>query len=160
MVLAIGLVVDDAIVVLENIFRHIEDGMKPFDAAIKGMREIGFAIVAMTLTLAAVYAPIAFTPGSTGRLFLEFALTLAGAVVISGFVALTLTPMMCSKFLKHNDAAEFRRALHRSALSTGSNMAIAALLAARDPAALFRASRRARRGRLRRLPVHRSSIPS
>src|SRR5262249_11956931 len=73
-----------------------------FDAAIKGMREIGFAIVAMTLTLAAVYAPVAFTPGTTGRLFLEFALTLAGAVLISGFVALTLTPMMCSKFLKHN----------------------------------------------------------
>jgi multidrug efflux pump len=102
MVLAIGLVVDDAIVVLENIFRHIENGMRPFDAAIRGMREIGFAIVAMTLTLAAVYAPVAFTPGSTGRLFLEFALTLAGAVVISGFVALTLTPMMCSKFLKHD----------------------------------------------------------
>ncbi|MGE0004475.1 MAG: efflux RND transporter permease subunit [Parvibaculaceae bacterium] len=102
MVLAIGLVVDDAIVVLENIFRHIEEGMKPFDAALKGMREIGFAILAMTLTLAAVYAPIAFMPGSTGRLFLEFALTLAGAVVISGFIALTLTPMMCSKLLKHN----------------------------------------------------------
>jgi multidrug efflux pump len=107
MVLAIGLVVDDAIVVLENIFRHIEGGMKPFDAAIKGMREIGFAIVAMTLTLAAVYAPIAFMPGSTGRLFLEFALTLAGAVVISGFVALSLTPMMCSKFLKHNAKPNF-----------------------------------------------------
>ena len=107
MVLAIGLVVDDAIVVLENIFRHIEDGMKPFDAAIKGMREIGFAIVAMTLTLAAVYAPVAFTPGSTGRLFLEFALTLAGAVLISGFVALTLTPMMCSKFLKHDARPNF-----------------------------------------------------
>ncbi|MBK1869065.1 efflux RND transporter permease subunit [Aestuariivirga sp. YIM B02566] len=103
MVLAIGLVVDDAIVVLENIFRHVEEGMKPFDAALKGMREIGFAVVAMTLTLAAVYAPIAFMPGSTGRLFLEFALTLAGAVVISGFIALTLTPMMCSKLLKHND---------------------------------------------------------
>lgn len=103
MVLAIGLVVDDAIVVLENIFRHIEEGMKPFEAALKGMREIGFAVVAMTLTLVAVYAPVAFTPGSTGRLFLEFALTLAGAVVVSGFVALTLTPMMCSKFLKHND---------------------------------------------------------
>ena len=103
MVLAIGLVVDDAIVVLENIFRHVEEGMKPFEAALKGMREIGFAIVAMTLTLAAVYAPIAFMPGSTGRLFLEFALTLAGAVVISGFIALTLTPMMCSKLLKHND---------------------------------------------------------
>ncbi|MGE3874755.1 MAG: efflux RND transporter permease subunit [Parvibaculaceae bacterium] len=101
MVLAIGLVVDDAIVVLENIFRHIEEGMKPFGAALKGMHEIGFAIVAMTLTLAAVYAPIAFMPGSTGRLFLEFALTLAGAVVISGFIALTLTPMMCSKLLRH-----------------------------------------------------------
>ena len=103
MVLAIGLVVDDAIVVLENIFRHIEDGMKPFEAAIKGAREIGFAVIAMTLTLAAVYAPIAFTPGRTGRLFLEFAITLAGAVAVSGFVALTLTPMMCSKLLKHSE---------------------------------------------------------
>ncbi len=102
MVLAIGLVVDDAIVVLENIYRHIEEGMKPFGAAIKGAREIGFAVIAMTLTLAAVYAPIAFTPGRTGRLFLEFAVTLAGAVVVSGFVALTLTPMMCSKLLKHS----------------------------------------------------------
>ncbi len=101
MVLAIGLVVDDAIVVLENIYRHIEEGMKPFEAAIKGAREIGFAVIAMTLTLAAVYAPIAFTPGRTGRLFLEFAITLAGAVIVSGFVALTLTPMMCSKLLKH-----------------------------------------------------------
>jgi multidrug efflux pump len=100
MVLAIGLVVDDAIVVLENIYRHIEDGMKPFDAAIRGAREIGFAVVAMTLTLAAVYAPIAFTPGRTGRLFLEFAITLAGAVIVSGFVALTLTPMMCSRLLR------------------------------------------------------------
>jgi multidrug efflux pump len=102
MVLAIGLVVDDAIVVLENIYRHIEDGMRPVEAAIKGSREIAFAVVAMTLTLAAVYAPIAFTPGRTGRIFLEFALTLAGAVLVSGFVALTLTPMMCSKLLKHN----------------------------------------------------------
>jgi multidrug efflux pump len=103
MVLAIGLVVDDAIVVLENIFRHIEDGMKPFEASIRGAREIGFAVIAMTLTLAAVYAPIAFTPGRTGRLFLEFAITLASAVVVSGFVALTLTPMMCSKLLKHSE---------------------------------------------------------
>lgn len=102
-VLAIGLVVDDAIVMLENIYRHIEDGMQPFEAAIRGAREIGFAIVAMTLTLAAVYAPIAFTPGRTGRLFLEFALTLAGAVIVSGFVALSLTPMMCSKLLRHSD---------------------------------------------------------
>ena len=100
-VLAIGLVVDDAIVVLENIFRHIEHGMKPIPAAIRGACEIGFAVIAMTMTLAAVYAPVAFAPGRTGRLFLEFALTLAGAVIISGFVALTLTPMMCSRLLKH-----------------------------------------------------------
>ncbi|MCU0762873.1 MAG: efflux RND transporter permease subunit [Hydrogenophaga sp.] len=102
LVLAIGLVVDDSIVVLENIYRHIEEGMKPFEAAIKGAKEIGFAVVAMTLTLAAVYAPLAFTPGRTGRLFAEFALALAGAVVVSGFVALTLSPMMCSKLLRHN----------------------------------------------------------
>jgi multidrug efflux pump len=102
LVLAIGLVVDDAIVVLENIFRHIEQGLTPFQAAIKGVREISFAVVAMTLTLAAVFAPLAFTPGRTGRLFGEFALTLAGAVLVSGFVALTLTPMMCSKLLRHN----------------------------------------------------------
>ena len=102
LVLAIGLVVDDAIVVLENIFRHVEEGMTPFRAALRGVREISFAVVAMTLTLAAVFAPLAFTPGRTGRLFGEFALTLAGAVLVSGFVALTLTPMMCSKLLRHN----------------------------------------------------------
>ncbi|MEJ8572858.1 efflux RND transporter permease subunit [Microbaculum marinum] len=101
MVLAIGLVVDDAIVMLENIHRHIEEGMAPVPAAIRGAREIGFAIVAMTLTLAAVYVPIGFMQGSTGRLFTEFALALAGAVLVSGFVALTATPMMCSKLLKH-----------------------------------------------------------
>jgi multidrug efflux pump len=101
-VLAIGLVVDDAIVVLENIYRHIEEGLDPFSAAIKGAKEIGFAVVAMTLTLAAVYAPLSFTPGRTGRLFVEFALALAGAVVVSGFIALTLSPMMCSLLLKHN----------------------------------------------------------
>ncbi len=102
LVLAIGLVVDDAIVMLENIFRHIEEGLDPFSAAIKGAREIGFAVITMTLTLVAVYAPLAFTPGRTGRLFVEFALALAGAVVVSGFVALTLTPMLCSKLLRHN----------------------------------------------------------
>ncbi|MEO7152335.1 MAG: efflux RND transporter permease subunit [Burkholderiaceae bacterium] len=102
LVLAIGLVVDDAIVMLENIYRHIEEGIPPFQAALRGAREVGFAIVAMTLTLAAVYAPLAFAPGRTGRLFTEFALTLAGAVIVSGFTALTLTPMMCSKLLRHN----------------------------------------------------------
>ena len=101
MVLAIGMVVDDAIVMLENIHRHVENGLSPLQAAFKGSREIAFAVIAMTLTLAAVYAPIGFMEGRTGRLFTEFALTLAGAVVISGFVALTLSPMMCSKLLRH-----------------------------------------------------------
>ena len=103
LVLAIGLVVDDAIVVLENIYRHIENGMKPIEAAFRGAREIGFAVIAMTLTLAAVYAPVAFTSGRIGRLFIEFALTLAGAVLVSGFVALTLSPMMCSRLLRHEE---------------------------------------------------------
>ena len=102
-VLAIGLVVDDAIVMLENIFRHVEEGMPRREAAILGAREIGFAIIAMTLTLASVFAPLAFATGRTGRLFIEFALTLAGAVMVSGFVALTLSPMMCSLLLKHQE---------------------------------------------------------
>ncbi len=101
MVLAIGLVVDDAIVMLENIYRHIEEGKTPLQAAIEGSREITFAVIAMTLTLVAVYAPVSFAEGRTGKLFLEFALTLAGAVLVSGFVALTLTPMLCSKLLRH-----------------------------------------------------------
>jgi len=100
MVLAIGLVVDDAIVMLENIVRHVEEGMPPFEAALKGSKEIGFAIIAMTLTLAAVYVPLAFSTGRTGKLFIEFALTLAGAVLVSGFTALTLSPMMASKLLR------------------------------------------------------------
>ncbi|QSX79430.1 efflux RND transporter permease subunit [Agrilutibacter solisilvae] len=100
MVLAIGLVVDDAIVMLENIVRHIEEGMPPMEAAFKGSKEIGFAIVAMTLTLAAVYIPLAFSTGRTGKLFVEFALTLAGSVLVSGFTALSLSPMMCSRLLR------------------------------------------------------------
>ncbi|MFZ2855678.1 MAG: efflux RND transporter permease subunit [Rhodocyclaceae bacterium] len=103
LVLAIGLVVDDAIVVLENIYRHIEEGMPHRQAAFQGAQEIGFAVVAMTITLAAVYAPVAFMTGRTGKLFVEFALTLAGAVLVSGFVALTLSPMMCSLLLKHEE---------------------------------------------------------
>jgi len=103
MVLAIGLVVDDAIVVLENIFRHVEAGMSRREAAIVGAREIAFAVLAMTLTLASVFAPLAFATGRTGRLFVEFALTLAGAVLVSGFVALTLSPMMCSLLLRHEE---------------------------------------------------------
>ncbi|HEY4128353.1 MAG TPA: efflux RND transporter permease subunit, partial [Gammaproteobacteria bacterium] len=100
MVLAIGLVVDDAIVVVENTHRHIEEGKSPFDAALMSAREIATPVIAMTLTLAAVYAPIGFLSGVTGNLFREFAFTLAGAVVISGIIALTLSPMMCSKILQ------------------------------------------------------------
>ncbi|MFO0443891.1 MAG: efflux RND transporter permease subunit [Betaproteobacteria bacterium] len=128
LVLAIGLVVDDAIVVLENIYRHVEEGMKPFQAAIKGIREISFAVVAMTLTLAAVFAPLAFTPGRTGRLFGEFALTLAGAVLVSCFVALTLTPMMCSKLLRHDpNPGRFDRGMERllTGLSSGYGRVLA-----------------------------------
>ncbi|MGA8205430.1 MAG: efflux RND transporter permease subunit [Woeseiaceae bacterium] len=102
MVLAIGLVVDDAIVMLENIYRHMEEGMPRLKAALLGSREIGFAILAMTITLSAVYLPFAFSTGRSGKLFIEFALTLAGAVLVSGFVALTLSPMMCSKLLRHD----------------------------------------------------------
>lgn len=134
LVLAIGLVVDDSIVVLENIYRHIEEGLKPFDAAIKGAREIGFAVVAMTLTLAAVYAPLAFTPGRTGRLFAEFALALAGAVVVSGFVALTLSPMMCSKLLRHNPKpSRFDRGMERvlNGITRGYSRVLAASLRVR-----------------------------
>ena len=101
MVLAVGLVVDDAIVVLENIHRYIEKGMTPREAALKGASEIAFAVIAMTLTLAAVFAPVAFAAGRTGLLFSEFALTLAGAVLVSGFTALTLSPMMSSRLLRH-----------------------------------------------------------
>ncbi len=102
MVLAIGLVVDDAIVVLESIYRRIEDGMEAFKASLIGIREISFSIIAMTLTLVAVYAPIALSKGKTGKFFTEFALTLAGAVLISGFAALTLSPMMCARMLKRD----------------------------------------------------------
>ncbi|WP_268746602.1 efflux RND transporter permease subunit [Nitrincola sp. A-D6] len=101
LVLAIGLVVDDAIVMLENIFRHVEEGLHPIQAAFKGSKEIGFAIVATTATLVAVFVPVSFSSGQTGRLFTEFALTLAGAVVVSTFIALTLAPMLCSRLLHH-----------------------------------------------------------
>ncbi|MHA1558450.1 MAG: efflux RND transporter permease subunit [Alphaproteobacteria bacterium] len=100
MVLAIGLVVDDAIVILENIHRHIEDGLEPFKATFKSIKEISFAIIAMTLTLAAVYTPVSLAQGLTGKLLTEFSVTLAVSVIISGFAALTLSPMMCARMLK------------------------------------------------------------
>lgn len=110
MVLAIGLVVDDAIVVVENIHRHMEeDHMSPMQAAFNGMREIFSAIVAMTITLAAVFAPLAFTGGLTGALFREFAVTLAGSVVLSGLIAVTITPMMSARILKAGSHGRFQR---------------------------------------------------
>jgi multidrug efflux pump len=134
MVLAIGLVVDDAIVMLENIHRHVEEGKPRLRAAIEGAREIGFAIVAMTLTLTSVFAPLAFATGRTGRLFIEFALTLAGAVLVSGFVALTLSPMMCSLLLKHEKKHSFLFNVVEgwlNALTRGYRRALTAVLHAR-----------------------------
>jgi multidrug efflux pump len=114
LVLAIGLVVDDAIVVVENIHRHMEEGMDRFSAALQGAREIALPVISMTITLAAVYAPIGFTSGLTGTLFREFAFTLAGAVIVSGIIALTLSPMMCSKLLKiDKQGGRFARFLDR-----------------------------------------------
>jgi multidrug efflux pump len=101
LVLAIGLVVDDAIVMLENIYRHVEAGLNPIQAAFKGAKEIGFAVIATTVVLVAVFLPVSYSEGRTGKLFTEFALTLAGAVVVSTFIALTLSPMMASRMLKH-----------------------------------------------------------
>jgi multidrug efflux pump len=109
MVLAIGLVVDDAIVVLENIERHIQAGQSPFRAAVMGTREIARPVITMTITLAAVYAPIAFIGGLTGALFQEFALTLSGAVVVSGIIALILSPMMCAHLLTQHQSTAFER---------------------------------------------------
>ena len=100
MVVAVGLVVDDAIVVLENTVRHLDKGLSSMDAAKRAISEVGFAVVAMTLTLVAVFVPVIFSPGRMGRLFEEFALALAGAVLISGFVAIVLTPVMCAYLLR------------------------------------------------------------
>ncbi len=115
LVLAIGLVVDDAIVVVENIYRHIEEGMQPREAAFTGAREIAAPVISMTITLAAVYAPIGFVSGLTGALFREFAFTLAGAVVVSGVIALTLSPMMASRLLRpEQSSGRFARFLDRT----------------------------------------------
>lgn len=107
LVLAIGIVVDDSIVVLENIFRHIEEGKTPLEAAILGMREITFAVLATTAALIAVFLPLSFQTTITGRLFVEFAVALSGAVIVSTFVALTLTPMVCSRLLKRDERGAF-----------------------------------------------------
>jgi multidrug efflux pump len=109
LVLAIGLVVDDAIIVVENVHRHMEEGVPLRQAALQGARELGGPIIAMTVVLIAVYIPIGFMGGLTGALFTEFAYTLAGAVLVSAIVALTLSPMMCSRFLKPKDPSDHRR---------------------------------------------------
>ncbi len=101
--LAVGFVVDDAIVMLENIVRHVEEGMKPFDAALKGSREIGFTIISITLSLVAVFIPVLLMGGIVGRVFREFAVTISCAILVSGFVSLTLTPMLCARLLKPVD---------------------------------------------------------
>jgi len=140
MVLAIGLVVDDAIVVLENVYRHIEEGKSAPQAALIGAREIAGPVISMTLTLAAVYTPIGFLGGVTGTLFREFAFTLAGAVIISGIVAVTLSPMMCSLLL-HEAAAEgrFARLIDRgfSRLADGYGRRLQRSLDYRPVTALF-----------------------
>src|SRR5205823_12245215 len=100
LILSIGFVVDDAIVMLENIVRHIERGEQPFDAALHGSEAIGFTILSMTISLAAVFIPILFMSGILGRLFREFAITITAAILTSGIVSVTLTPMLCSRFLR------------------------------------------------------------
>ncbi len=101
--LSVGFVVDDAIVMLENIVRHIEHGMRPYEAALKGAREIGFTIISITFSLIAVFIPVLLMGGIVGRVFREFAVTIAVAIVVSGFVSLTLTPMLCARVLKAHD---------------------------------------------------------
>ncbi len=100
-----GFVVDDAIVMIENIVRHMEDGEAPFEAALRGASEIGFTVISLTVSLIAVFIPLLFMTGLVGRMFREFALTLTIAVVTSAVVSLTLTPMMCSRLLRHQSTA-------------------------------------------------------
>src|SRR5690606_11838981 len=100
LILAIGFVVDDAVVVLENIVRHMEQGVPPLRAALVGSREVGFTIISMTVSLAAVFIPLVFMGGILGRLFREFAVTICVAILISGFVSVTLTPMLSARFLR------------------------------------------------------------
>jgi multidrug efflux pump subunit AcrB len=114
LILAIGFIVDDAIVMLENIVRHIELGVAPYEAALEGSKEIGFTIVSMTVSLAAVFIPILFMGGILGRLFREFAVTITVAILISGVVSITLTPMLCSRFLRQHDPLKKHNLVFRS----------------------------------------------
>lgn len=138
LILAIGLVVDDAIVVLENVDRHIKEGETPFRAAIIGTREIAVPVISMTIALVAVYSPMALMGGITGTLFKEFALTLAGAVFISGIIALTLSPMMSAKILKH-ESSKFEEKVNRtlSKLTSGYTYILGLVMQARKAILLF-----------------------
>ncbi len=109
LVLAVGFIVDDAIVMLENIMRHVESGESVLEAAFKGAKEIGFTILSMTLSLVAVFIPVLFMPGILGRLLHEFAVVIGTAILVSGFVSLTLTPMLCSRFIRHSTGQEHNR---------------------------------------------------
>jgi HAE1 family hydrophobic/amphiphilic exporter-1 len=120
--LALGFVVDDAIVVLENIVRYVEQGMKPFEAAIKGATEIGFTVLSITLSLVAVFIPILFMGGIVGRFFFEFAMTISIAILLSGFVSLTLTPMLCSRLLKVHHGLEQRPSILSRAFEGAYNL--------------------------------------
>ena len=140
MVLAIGLVVDDAIIMVENVHRHIESGESRFDAALHGAREMAVPIIAMTTTLVAVYAPIGFMGGLVGSLFTEFAFTLAGTVVISGIVALTLSPMLSSKVLKpHGNPGRFERGVEKffGGLANGYKRALSSLMETKSVVIFF-----------------------
>ena len=108
--IAVGFVVDDAIVMIENIVRYIEEGERPFEAALKGAGQIGFTIISITFSLIAVFIPLLFMGGIVGRLFREFAVVVTVAVVVSAFVSLTLTPVMCARFLKRHDRPQARPA--------------------------------------------------
>src|SRR6185369_5284798 len=112
--LSVGFVVDDAIVMLENIVRHMEMGKSPYRAALDGSSEIGFTILSMTLSLAAVFIPLLFMGGIIGRLLHEFSVTIGVAILVSGFVSLTLTPMLCSRFLKHQPTEQHGRLFRAS----------------------------------------------
>ena len=154
--LAVGFVVDDAIVMLENIVRHIEEGEKPMDAAFKGSKEVGFTIISMTLSLVAVFIPVLFMGGVVGRMFNEFGLVISMAILISGIVSLTLTPMLCSRLLKpidHHEKHNAPAALLRMRASTGCTRGYALGAAAHRGDAAARAGHHARHLRAHRRPV-------
>ena len=135
--LSVGFVVDDAIVMLENIMRHIEEGMKPFDAALKGAREIGFTIISITLSLVAVFIPVFFMGGVVGRVFREFAGTISVAILVSGFVSLTLTPMICARILREHKP-DRREGLFSRSVDAGFNAVLTLYRVALDFVIRFR----------------------